>query len=379
MALCRVVVGGGDTKSAVECETYETDLVAISSFMIYGISMHLRSKPRISPIMFWSCLILVFLSGRQAQVLGDEWVGDWSLKMQSGTPAWLSIRKRGSKTEVRMRLYVGSDGPHRDVVEKDGRLTFKLKQGKKSESVSTVTLGVDSGRLNGVLVNRFANGTQQRDIFTGKRIPQMPSSPPDLEQVRFGHPILLFNGKDLTGWHPNEAGKINGWSVQDGLLVNTTPKTDFSASGAYANLRTDEVFEDFWLHIEFLIEKNRNSGVYLRGMYEAQVVDRDSRMQGLQGVGAIFGSLAPTKNAGRSGGQWQTYDLTLVDRHITVVLNGEKVIDNQPVPAPTAGAVFTNPTAPGPIYLQGDHTAVKYRDIYLAPVIATSNTERGSD
>ena len=82
-----------------------------------------------------------------------------------------------------------------------------------------------------------------------------------------------------------------GWSVKDGMLVNTTPKTDFSATGAYANLRTDAVFEDFWLHIEFLIEKDRNSGVYLRGMYEAQVVDRDSRMQGIQGVGAIFGSI----------------------------------------------------------------------------------------
>ena len=106
-------------------------------------------------------------------------------------------------------------------------------------------------------------------------------------------------------------------------------------------------------------------------MYEAQVVDRDSRMQGIQGVGAIFGSIAPSSNAGRAGGQWQTYDLTLVDRHVTVVLNGVKVIDNQPVPGPTGGAVFTDPMQPGPIHLQGDHTNVKYRDIYLAPVITT--------
>ena len=129
------------------------------------------------------------------------------------------------------------------------------------------------------------------------------------------------------------------------------------------------MFEDFWLHIEFLIESNRNSGVYLRGMYEAQVVDRDSRMQGLQGVGAIFGAIAPTRNVGKPGGQWQTYDLTLVDRHVTVVLNGETVINNQPVQGPTGGAVFTDPTKPGPIHLQGDHTAVAYRDIYLAPVV----------
>ena len=89
----------------------------------------------------------------------------------------------------------------------------------------------------------------------------------------------MFNGKDLTGWRPHEPDKKMGWGVKDGLLTNTTPKTDFSATGDYANLKTDATFEDFWLHIEFLVEEQRNSGIYLRGMYEAQVVDRDSRMR----------------------------------------------------------------------------------------------------
>jgi hypothetical protein len=195
----------------------------------------------------------------------------------------------------------------------------------------------------------------------------MPPAP-DLSQVTFGEPITLFNGRDLDGWCLRRPEKLNGWSVRDGLLVNDTPKTDFSSTGAYGNLRTEAVFDDFKLHIEFLVEKDRNSGVYLRGMYEAQVVDRDSRMQGIQGVGAIFGRLAPSENAGRVGGEWQTYDLTLVDRHITVVLNGVKVIDNQPVRGPTGGAMHTDPMAPGPIYLQGDHTSVKYRNIVLTPV-----------
>ena len=112
-------------------------------------------------------------------------------------------------------------------------------------------------------------------------------------------------------------------------------------------------------------------------MYEAQVVDRDSRMQGIQGVGAIFGQIEPSKNAGYSGGKWQTYDLTLVDRHITVVLNGEKVIDNVPLSGPTGGAVFTDPTEPGPIHLQGDHTQVKFRNIYLAPVLVPASNHSG--
>ncbi|MEM8734914.1 MAG: DUF1080 domain-containing protein [Planctomycetota bacterium] len=299
----------------------------------------------------------------------DELNGDWSLELESGTPAWMSIRDVEQEPTVRLRLYVGSDGPHKDVVYKDGQLSFTLRQNKKATGTRVARVEIKDGQLVGVIESTSKEGAVQKDQFTGTKIPPLPTKAPDLSKVRFGQPISLFNGRDLTGWRPHESDKINGWSVQDGMMVNTTPKTDFSATGAYANLRTEAVFEDFWLHIEFLVEEKRNSGVYLRGMYEAQVVDRDSRMQGIQGVGAIFGSIPPKENAGRKGGEWQTYDLTLVDRHVTVVLNGVKVIDNQPVPGPTGGAVFTNPMQPGPIYLQGDHTAVRYRDIYLAPVV----------
>ncbi|MFC1759556.1 DUF1080 domain-containing protein [Planctomycetota bacterium] len=300
----------------------------------------------------------------------NEFDGDWSLKLDSGTPAWLSIRRDDDgKSVVRMRLHVGSFGPHKVMQESSGRLTFALRTNKKATVTKVVNIEIIDGKLHGVMTSTSKDGPAKGDAFTGKKIPPVSSTPPDLSKVRFGHPIPLFNGSDLTGWRPHESDKVNGWSARDGMLVNTTPKTDFSATGAYANLRTEAVYDDFWLHIEFLVEEQRNSGVYLRGMYEAQVVDRDSRMQGIQGVGAIFGAIAPSKNAGRRGGQWQTYDLTLVDRHVTVVLNGEKVIDNQPVPGPTGGAVFTDPTEPGPIHLQGDHTNVAYRDIYLAPVI----------
>ena len=315
------------------------------------------------------CFGALILSGQAPSLVASEFIGDWSLSLESGTPAWLSVKESNGKLLVRMRLHVGSDGPHRDVQESNGRLSFTLRQNRQAEAAKTVDVGIREGKLDGLILSTAKTGVVTRDPFTGKKIPPVPATPPDLSRVRFGMPRSLFNGKDLTGWRPAEADKIMGWSVKDGLLVNTTPKTDFSATGAYANLRTEAVFEDFWLHIEFRIGAARNSGVYLRGMYEAQVVDRDSRMQGKQGVGAIFGSIAPSKNAGKPGGEWQSYDLTLVDRHVTVVLNGEKVIDNQPLRGPTGGAVFTDPTAPGPILLQGDHTSVAYRDIYLAPVL----------
>ncbi len=314
-------------------------------------------------------LPLVIALAMYASAGAQELNGDWSLQLQSDTPAWMSIEDIRGEPKVKLRLHVGPNGPQKNIQFKNGRLTFELRQSKKMKDVKTVDVGIKDGKLDGVMTSTAPDGTVKKDPFTGKKIPPISTTPPDLSKVRFGHPISLFNGKDLTGWRPHESDKINGWSVKDGMLINTTPKTDFSATGAYANLRTEAEFEDFWLHIEFQVEKDRNSGVYLRGMYEAQVVDRDSRMQGKQGVGAIFGVIAPSENVGRVGGQWQTYDLTLIDRHITVVLNGVKVIDNQPVPAPTAGAVFTDPMSPGPIHLQGDHTNVKYRDIYLSPVI----------
>lgn len=313
------------------------------------------------------------------QEIPEELRGDWSLDLESGEPAWMSIYEDDGEAMVRMRVYVGPEGPYSIEKVEEGKVFFSLKKKRRAEKAKAapeqrVEVEFTDEKLKGTLF-RFSSDDDKMDEvpFTGTSIPPMPASPPDLENIRFGHPISLFNGKNLKGWRPHEEDKINGWSVENGFLINTTPKTDFSATGAYANLRTVEDYGDFWLHIEFLVEANRNSGVYLRGMYEAQVVDRDSRMQGIIGIGSIFGRIAPSKNAARPPGEWQTYDITLVDRHVTVVLNGEKVIDNRPIIGPTGGAIHTNPMTPGPIYLQGDHTAVKYRNIYLAPVIRGSN------
>ncbi|MFZ9090702.1 MAG: 3-keto-disaccharide hydrolase [Planctomycetaceae bacterium] len=301
---------------------------------------------------------------------GNEFLGDWSLQLESGTPAWMSISKSSGPLEARLRLYVGSDGPHQKVICDGDRLRFTLRQRKNTEPARRVEAEIRDGVLQGAVISTASDGSEDRDRFTGDRIPPLPEQRPDLEQIEYGPVLELFNGRDLTGWRTHEANKRNGWSAEDGMLVNKTPKTDFSATGAYANLRTEDVYEDFRLHIEFLVERDRNSGVYLRGMYEVQVVDRDSRMQGIQGVGAVFGRITPATNAGYPGGQWQTYEITLVDRHISVVLNDVPVIDNQPVRGPTAGAIHTHPLRPGPIYLQGDHTSVKYRNIRLQRVVS---------
>ena len=300
-------------------------------------------------------------------------LGYWTLDLSTGEPAWLQVEEKDGEPVVFMRMHVGGAGPHKGAVMQDGQLEFPLKIKRQLgeqpvTSDSIVTAGVKKGRLTGTIVSESVPAPFDKVNFTGRKIPPVGKAP-DLSKVRFGQPVRLFNGSDLNGWRLSDPAKTNGWSVRDGLLVNDTPKTDFSNTGTYGNLVTEAEFEDFWLHIEFKPEAGQNSGVYLRGMYEAQVVDRDSRMQGLAGIGSIFSLIAPSHQAAGEPGTWQTYDLTLVDRHVTVVLNGETVIDNQPVHIPTGGAIRTDPTAPGPIFLQGDHTSITYRDIYLAPVM----------
>ena len=224
----------------------------------------------------------------------------------------------------------------------------------------------DTGRI--VMERPQPGGEIEEIVVSGTRLAPLPPRP-DLTRVRFGEPIELFNGRDLEGWKLTNLKQVNGWTVVDGVLVNTTPKLDFAPYSRYGNLRTEQEFTDFNLQIDFKVPPGGNSGIYLRGMYEAQVVDRDSRMQGIQGVGAIFGRIEPSENAGKPGDEWQHYDITLVDRHATVILNGVKVVDNQPIAGCTNGALHADETLPGPLYLQGDHTAVSYRNIVLRPVM----------
>ena len=136
------------------------------------------------------------------------------------------------------------EGPYPIARVENGRIHFdrrsRRKRNGKRISVSTaVSVGILNGKLDGTIVRTPRDSDKKETVrFTGKRIPPMPKSPPDLSKVRFGHPVALLNGKDLTGWRAHEKDKKFGWSVKDGLLVNETPKTDFSATGDHANLRT---------------------------------------------------------------------------------------------------------------------------------------------
>ena len=321
--------------------------------------------------------VLTMVSQTVGQEFADKqkiFAGHWALTMSNGAAGWMALELNEGEWSGQLWT-VGEPKAIRDLKHADGILTFK-------RAVRIGPPDYPGGPYTGERSLRDLEATVRGDkirvmmkipdekpfVHLGKRLPPLPPRP-DLAKVKFGEPIQLFNGVDLTGWKLINPRKINGWKVKDGELVNETPKKTFDAFAPYGNLRTERVFGDSKLTIEFNVPPGGNSGIYVLGAYEAQVVDRDSRMQGLQGVGAIFSRVKPSRNAGKPGGQWQSYEITIVDRHTTVVLNGEKVIDNQPVIGNTNGAFQADVTRPGPLHLQGDHTSVRYRNVVLYPVL----------
>jgi hypothetical protein len=168
----------------------------------------------------------------------------------------------------------------------------------------------------------------------------------------------LFNGKDLAGWKPRLAGVKNGWVVKGGLLVNEKPGND---------LLTEKKFTDFKLHAEFRYPRGSNSGIYLRGRYEVQIEDNYGQEPDSHHIGGVYGFLTPSVNAAKKAGEWQTLDVVLVGRVVTVLLNGERVIDRQTIPGITGGALDSDEGAPGPLLLQGDHGPIEFRKVTLTP------------
>lgn len=327
---------------------------------------------------YLAALLFVVSIPLNVRAADNFFLGAWSFKLPDGNPAWLKITNGEDGPQGALLWSVGSAKPVQMLSLTEKSLEFSRRIKWKPYGNSTVLNVVSPfvGEMNGgqlkltfsQAVAGEENAKPQVIVMTGKRIPAPPEKP-DLTAVRFGQAIDLFNGKDLTGWRLSNTQKKNGWRAENGVLVNRTPKTDFAAYGEFGNLMTESVFTDFELTIEYNVPKGGNSGIYIRGMYEAQVVDRDSRMQGIQGPGAIFGRIKPSENAGNAGGEWNTYVITLVDRHVTVVLNGKTVIDNQLLEGCTGGGLQSDDTQPGPIFLQGDHTSVNYRNISLRPVM----------
>ena len=313
--------------------------------------------------------VILFFGAFSSNSSASELDGDWSLSLKSGTPAWLSIKRIDGKPVIKMRLHVGPEGPQTNIKEVNGRLSFTLKQNKKQKDTKTVDLGIKSGKLEGVIISTSMDGTVTETPFTGKKIPPVSSTPPDLAKVRFGLPLSIsMAGTSPVGVPTKRIKSMAGESKTDSSL--TRPQRPTSVPPALTQIFAPMPFtKTSGCTLSFWFKKRATAVSTFAACTRRKSWIGTAACRACKGSASVFGRIAPSKNAGKKGGEWQSYDLTLVDRHITVILNGEKVIDNQPVPGPTGGAVFTDPTTPGPIHLQGDHTSVAFRNIYLAPVI----------
>lgn len=326
-----------------------------------------------------------------ARDAGNPYVGGWALTLPGGWPAWLGVEEERGQLRASWVWMDGTFGPLAEARLADGTLVMTRRL-PAPDIIETITASADGDTLELVKVTPGPNGQgETKFAFVGHRLPPLPPAP-DLARVRFGAPILLFNGRDLSGWRLSSAaaeafharaGHLrdrsgqplayptgeNGWRARDGLLVNDPRQDEGKPYKAYGNLRTDREFEDFRLTLEVRVPKQGLSGVFLRGVYEVQVADSQGRLLRSNSMGGVYSRLTPTVAAEQPSGAWQTLDLTLVDRHVTVVLNGTKIIDNQPVPGSTPWALWSDVTRPGPVYLRGDQTGVEYRNLVLRPVI----------
>jgi hypothetical protein len=285
----------------------------------------------------------------------QSFVGRWDLTLKTPLheyPSWLEITRDDGQFKARMVSRWGHARPLPKIEISNNQVTFvspKEEEDRKDDMVF-------EGKLSG---NKLVGTTTGPDgaewQWTGERAPDLKRK----NRPKWGKPVPLFNGKDLSGWAPSEPNATAMWKVEDGTLVSP---------GHGPELISNAKFNDFKLHIEFNCARGSNSGVYLRGRYELQIEDDPEPEGPTMRTGGIYGFLAPTPEQPRKPGEWQSYDITLVGRVVTVIQNGRTIISDQEIPGITGGALNSQEGLPGPIYLQGSEAGhVAFRNITITP------------
>ncbi len=301
--------------------------------------------------------LLSFLLPNQssAQTSDDAFLGRWDLTLtapERDYPSWLEITKDGGQFHARFTSRWGHPRPLPKVEISNGHILFvspKEEEDRKDDMVF-------EGKLSGAKIAGTTTGQDGTPWkWTAERAPSLERH----GEPRWGKPVSLFNGKDLTGWSMSDPGSKTVWTVENGTLI--TP-------GRGPELITTAKFTDFKLHVEFNCAKGSNSGIYLRGRYELQIEDDPEPEGPTMQTGGIYGFLAATPAQPRRPGEWQTYDITLIGRTITVLLNGHIIIDHREIPGLTGGALESHEGLPGPIYLQGSEAGhVSFRNLMITP------------
>ena len=291
-----------------------------------------------------------------AKPAADAFLGRWNVRLTDVDDTFagggFKVERKGAGLAASIVWRFGSALPAKSA-EVDGgtlRLVREEKPGKAD---------VFEARLEGdKLVGQVKYADAKVHHFEGKRAPELPAA----GAPKWGAPVSVFDGKTLAGWTLRDSKAKMGWAVVNGELAVVEPKGN-------ADLMSDKKFQDMKLHLEFNVEPKSNSGVYLRGRYEIQILDDPTKVTEEHGCGALYSRIAPKIDATKPAGEWQTFDITIVGRRLTVVLNGKTIIDNAEIDGITGGAINPFEGEPGPLMLQGDHGKVRFRNITVTPAL----------
>ncbi len=314
---------------------------------------------------------VLFLAGA-ALAADQDLNGRWDIKVLNEPRSrvwWLEVEGAGAGKAK--GNFVGAPGgqldPVTDMKIKDGTLEFRFQRSYERGKPEPLRTGiyrakVENGKLVGSLeVEGYPQGARK---FEGVRAPVI-NEKDDAGWKPSGKPMDLFNGKDMKGWKAMVPGQDLGWWVKDGLLTNK--------AGAN-NLVSEEKFWNFELHVEYKLGKGSNSGIGLRGRYEVQIFDDFGQPADSHGNGALYSRIKPSVNASKPADEWQTFDIRLVGRTVTVVLNGQKIIDKAEIAGLTAIANDCDEALPGHITIQGDHGAVEFRKVSITQLANSAKT-----
>ncbi len=183
---------------------------------------------------------------------------------------------------------------------------------------------------------------------------------------KFGAPVVLFEGKSLDAFTAQMTSRPFGWNLVDGVMTNDVHGN---------NLVSKQKFQNFKINCEYKLEPKQpggnaaNSGIYLRGRYELQVLDDETaNSDGLHNHMALYSRVAPKVQASKKAGEWQEMEAVIVGNRLTVKLNGQVVHDNIVIDGITGGALDAREGDPGPIMIQGDHEKVYFRKVVVTPI-----------
>jgi hypothetical protein len=313
-------------------------------------------------------LLLLACAGVIAFGAEKDFNGSWDIQVNDEVHPrawWLKIVGAGTNSPGGefVSAYAGDLNHIDDIAIHGNELVFGFVSKVRVPGPSTAATRhvvykarLEGGELRGTFQ---AEGQDKPAVtWTGVRAPLIKDK--DDGSWRDGESFSLFNGRDLSGWHALESDREFRWSVNNGLL---------RAPGHGANLVTDQKFWNFRLHLEYRIPAGSNSGIGLRARYEVQIKEDYGKPPDMHSNGALYSRIAPRLNPGKPAGEWQSYDIRLIGREVTVILNGEKIIDKGEIAGLTAIASDPNEAEPGPVILQGDHGSVEFRNITLTTLV----------